>query len=224
MLKITNLDATAILLILTSGTAAQGRNLTVSAPMMPFAYGYAACVLDRSKHSAQTQISLCKAERQKLEVTGIDVLTKFHRGAMTRIRVAFPLLFDSVEAQAMQIEADRKYVNPSIIRYMGCLSEVVLASDQFVSGAVIDYRRAHARCAPKTQPTEDVGLTRSGRRRAYTYYQNVYLGGYVIVDDERHDSILSYSNNMVAPYRIREGILGDLSRLPGENVPDRGAE
>lgn len=191
--------------------------------MFPLAMKYAACIFDGPVGDVEVQISHCRPLRSELEAEAPDILVRFHPGRLPNVDKGFHDLLESVELDARRIQNERKFISPSIIKYIQCTSQKIVNSHTFLSGSSIDYGTADEECLPRILPYNEPGISKSAKKRAQYFFLAVRRKDNYYTIDKSIDWTVSYQFHSINIYDSF-GLFGDLDLIPAEPVDNESGK
>ena len=194
---IVTLGAVALVDTAMAETREKAPTLRYSSPMLPFVYGYAACLHEQPLLPAPQQVSRCREVRLDLREQAEAILPEWYSGPPDYSLELLGTVFDGLESELVYARTHREPVPAEISAYLECTSDYLLGRDGYVDGLYIEFGRADDFCRDAVkdawnEPTRKLSrdlyrqIDLDGLYRAPLPGGGPWIGGRVRLRTDRH--------------------------------------
>ncbi len=139
-----SIGAAAIMLGAGTANARDFKGYTSTEPLL---YLYAACVFEKNDGTSEDQIARCAAVKETALETVPQIIALFHVRNRSGVQREFEKGLDEIERDAEQIRLKSKPVPASIVKYLRCMGQNVIAQPEYMSGDAVSYIGIEDQCA-----------------------------------------------------------------------------
>lgn len=151
-------------------SAVQARDFIAYQSTTPVLYLYAACIFEADQPTAEQQIDKCALEKKTLLEQSKGVIETFHTRDRVKVRRELEKGLQEIDKDAVWSRKQGKPVPATIVSYLKCMAERVIATDDFKSGAAIDYIGIEPECSTQDVPVDAVPVTEQALDRERILY------------------------------------------------------
>lgn len=217
-----------------ASTPAVARNFVLYSTTTPMVYRYASCAYATDMPTIEEQLAKCSDLREEMLEAADEILPRFNPREVSDARRNLAWAFDDIDQEAASARGQRKTVPASIVAYLQCMGESVMATEDFQSGVAVDFIGIEEACVNEhvlsvtfvqtEQELERIKLLYQQFSRTGRFVDNLRLGSGIASTGDGASALrpgrrLSRSRAPVMPrYRVKQGLL-ILHRLPADEAP-----
>ena len=133
--------------VILGATTANARDFTGYASTEPLLYLYAACVFEKNDGTSEDQIERCAGVKATALDTVPQVIEIYHIRDRGGVQREFEKGLEEIEKDAEQLRVKSKLVPASIVTYLRCMGQNVMAQPDYLTGDAVNYIGIEDQCA-----------------------------------------------------------------------------
>ncbi len=212
------LKSILIAVVMATPAVTYARDFVAFQSTTPILYRYAACVFDVEQLTAEQQIEACAPMKARLLEKAEKVIQGFHSSSRAIVRRELKKGLREIEKEVPRARNENKTVPSTIITYLNCMSIGVMGTDDYKTGAAVDYIGIETECRTQDIAESSTSFSEQELDRERILYRHFRRSGRLAYPYTRFKRRgRSRSRNRLAPrMRMHHGFL-DLSVLPADD-------